>query len=673
MTGILFILFLFATAVLLYFVAYCFVRGQKPIPRSRETSKRRRFAILIPARNEEHVIGNLIDSLMRQEYPRDRYKVYVVVNNSTDRTAEIAEAAGARILRPDCPVSSKGDALRFAFSALSERKDIDAFVIFDADNVVDKDFLSEMNRQYEAGANIVQGRRSGKNASQNLLTGCYEVFYLIQNVYYNHALSNAGESCALNGTGWMIRREWLAEHGFPIVTMTEDLELTALAVAGSGRVVYAHDAVTYDEYPTTIRMAARQLSRWCFGQAECMRGYAHRLFGSFFKRGSLSGFCMGIVFTASFTVPLYGLLLIWAVWQLVRAGILPNLGIWYFVILLFAVWIILMPNVYLAYKKRGEEPQVSPAVVLVFPFFMLSWLPLAIGGLFRKNMEWKPVVHDRSITIEDRERDAEGKKPKRHDFFAVYGECEPAGLHSAGHRLLLVSALVAVAVALNHTLLLPFGQIRTLIRVTSVLMWVLELVKIGFKLFREKNGDPTTWVPLYFCSGALYASLLSGFGSGLWQRAGDVFLMTGGLCAGVCFLVYPSSSLLLYPTWHYCSLHSFFYHGWMVWLGILVSRSGYAVLDISDFPSYFVFCLVLGLAAWLINRKTDSNLMFLNRSFPGTFLEGAYRRLGRMYAPIVMLVQIFAPFFFILALGRFLGLDRPDWYPPLPAPDPSGM
>ena len=86
----------------------------------------------------------------------------------------------------------------------------------------------------------------------------------------------------------------LAEHGFPVVTLTEDLELTALAVAGSGRVVYAHDAVTYDEYPTTVRMAARQLSRWCFGQAECMRGYAHRLFGSFFRRGYLQpgGICL---------------------------------------------------------------------------------------------------------------------------------------------------------------------------------------------------------------------------------------------------------------------------------------------------------------------------------------------------------------------------------------------
>ena len=664
MTGILFALFIAATAVLLFFVCYCFIRGQAPIPKSPETAKRRRFAILIPARNEEAVIGNCIDSLLRQDYPPDRFKIYVVVNNSTDRTAEIAEAAGARILRPDVPIATKGDALRFAFSALIARRDIDAFVIFDADNVVDPGFLAEMNRQYEAGASIVQGRRCGKNASKNLLTGCYEIFYLIQNIYYNHALSSAGGSCALNGTGWMIRREWLEAHGFPIVTMTEDLELTALAVAGSGRVVYAHDAVTYDEYPTTLRMAARQLSRWCFGQAECMRGYAHRLFGSFFRRGSLSGFCMGIVFTASFSVPLYGLLLIWAVWQLVRAGVLPPLGIGYFFILLFIVWLVLLPNVYLAYKKRNEEPQVSPAAVLAFPIFMLCWLPLSIGGLFRKNMEWKPVVHENAITIEEREKTG-AEKPKRPGFFAVYGQCEPAGLHSAGHRLLLVLTLAADALLLTHTLLLPHRRIRQLIRITGVLMWVLEIIKIAFKLFREKDRDPSTWAPLYFCSGALYATLLSGFAGGVWRRAGDVFLMTGGLCAGVCFLAYPSSALLLYPTWHYCSIHSFVYHGLMVWMGVLLARSGYATLTLADFPAYFLFCLAMGLAAYLINKKTDSNLMFLNRSFPGTFLEGVYRRLGRLYAPVVMLVQIFIPFFFILIFRRPLGLARPIWYPPL--------
>ena len=664
MTGILFALFIAATAVLLYFIAYCFVRGQKPIPKSRLTAKRRRFAVLIPARNEENVIGNLIESLFRQDYPSDRFDVYVLVNNSTDHTAEIAEAAGARILRPEGPIASKGDALRFAFSALGNRKDIDAFIIFDADNVVDKNFLAEMNRQYEAGANIVQGRRSGKNAKVNLLSGCYEIFYLIQNVYYNHALSNSGESCALNGTGWMIRREWLSEHGFPIVTMTEDLELTALAVAGSGRVVYAHDAVTYDEYPTTIRMAARQLSRWCFGQAECMRGYAHRLFGSFFRRGSLSGFCMGIVFTASLTIPLYGFLLIWAIWQLVRAGFLPPLGIWYFVILLFIVWLVLLPNVYLAYKKRNEEPQVSPSAILVFPFFMLSWIPLAIGGLFRKNMEWKPVIHDSSVSIEEREQDVV-KKQHKIGFFAVYGQCEPAGLHSAGHRLLLVSTLIAVAILLNYTLLLSFVNIRRLIRVTAIIMWTLEIIKIAFKLGKEKDRDPSTWMPLYFCSGALYASLLSGFGSDAWQRVGDVFFTTGALCSGVCFLAYPSSSLLLYPTCHFCSIHSFLYHGWMVWIGILLSRSGCLTLNISDFPLYFLFCLALGLPAAFINWKTGSNLMFLSHPFPGTFLVKAHNRLGRMYAPVIMLVQIFLPFFFILVFRRPLGLMRPDWYPPI--------
>lgn len=661
MTGILLGLFAAATLVLLFFIAFCFIRGQTPIPRSPETAARHRFAVLIPARNEEAVIENLVDSLMRQDYPRECYDVYVIVNNSTDRTAALAEAAGAKILRPDGPVSSKGEALRFAFSALRDG-DAEAYVIFDADNVVDRGFLSEMNRQYESGAEIVQGRRSGKNARKNLLTGCYEVFYVIQNVYYDHSLSVDGNSCALNGTGWMIRRSWLEEHGFPMVTMTEDLELTAMAVSGSGRIAYAHDAVTYDEYPETVRMAARQLTRWCFGQAECMRGYAGRLFSSFLRRGSFSGFCMSIVFTSSVTMPLYFVLAVLAVRRLEAMGAVPALGAGWFLVLLAAVWLVLLPNVRLAYAKRNETPLAGTAAVLAFPFFMLGWIPLAIGSLFRREAEWKPVEHRADISIEERER----MEPlPRGGFLSLHGQCRPSGMRSVGHWLLLISTIAAIVIALNHTLLLSVARLRRLIRSTAVIMWLLEGTKIAFKLGREKERSPDTWMPLYFCSVALYASLLSGFAGGALQRVGDVFLATGGLCAGVCFLAYPSSSLLLYPAWHFCSLHSFLYHGWMVYLGVLVSRSGLVSVELADFPAYFLFCLCFCLLAQAVNRRSGANLMFLCRPFPGTFLTRLSGRLKGAYAPAVMLAQIVLPFFAVLAVRAATPiLTRPDWYPP---------
>ena len=663
MQTILLVLTAAGSLVVLFFLAYCFWHARRPVPRSPEARARRRFAVLIPARNEEAVIGNLIDSLRRQDYPRDRYEIFAVVNNSTDRTAEIAREKGAEVILVPRP-KDKGAALRFAFDSLKARRDLDAYVVFDADNVVDAGFLSEMNRQFDLGAPIVQGRRAGKNASESLVTGFYELFYLIQNVFYNHAQSVSGNSCALNGTGWMIRRDWLDANGFQTATMTEDLELTAMAIARGDRVGYAHDAVTYDEYPSSLGLAFRQLSRWCYGQVECMRAYAADLLGCFFARRSLSGLNLGLVFTAPVTLPLYITVLCLSMAFLQHVRALPRLGWGYTALLLLLLYALLFYCVYAAYGKRGEKPAVSPLCVLLFPCFMLCWLPVALVSLFRRGCEWKPIEHSRAITIEEREA---GVKPRRAGgFLSVCGECTPSGLHSFGHYLLLVSTLAAVVVALNHTLALSFLRIRRLIRHAGVFLWALELLKILFKLKREKSRDPGTWVPLYFCSVALYALLLSGFGQGVWQRAGDVFLATGGLCAGVCFLAYPSSSLLLYPWWHFCSLHSFVYHGAMVWLGVLVSRSGLFSLRPSDFPLYFGFVLLFCLLALLVNRRCGSNLMFISRPFEGTFLTRAHARLRHAYTAAVLLVQLTVPFLSILIIRAVTPLlQRPAWYPPL--------
>ena len=654
----------FISAVLLFFVLYCLWHARAPIPRSKETDRRRRFAILIPARNEEAVIGNLIDSLLRQDYPRENFDIYAVINNSTDQTAQIAEAAGAKVLRVSEPVKDKGSALRFAFRALSSRDDIDAFVIFDADNVVDSGFLSEMNRQYESGISIIQGRRCGKNAEDSLVSGFYELFYHIQNVYYNHAQSVTGNSCSLNGTGWMIRRDWLDQNGFQTSTLTEDLELTALAITKGERILYAHDAVTYDEYPTTLSLAFRQLSRWCFGQIQCMRAYASHLLQSSFTRRTLSGFNTGLVFTAPVLLPVYLVLLGLSVSLLLREKIitLPSRGeVILFVGLFYGV---LFGIIYAAYRKRNETPPVSPLCILLFPFFMLSWIPVSFVTLFRKNCDWKPIRHSRTVTIAERTRQV--RPHGSGGFLSVYGDCTPSGMHGFGHYLLLLSTLIAVVVALNHTLVLSLLRIRRLIRHTAVFLWVLELLKILFKLKKEKSRDPGTWVPLYFCSIALYALLLSGFGSGVWQRTGDVFLATGGLCAGVCFLAYPSSSLLLYPWWHFCSLHSFLYHGTMIWIGVLVSRSGLIDLRLSDFPLYFGFVLFFCLLALAVNRRYGSNLMFISRPFDGTFLTRAQGLLRKAYTAVVLLVQLTVPFLSITIIRAVTPLlERPGWYPPL--------
>ena len=143
-----------------------------------------KFSIIIAARNEENVIGNLIDSLKSQNYPKDKFNINVIVNNSTDNTYEVSKKHGANTIMCEVPVKSKGEVLHYIFNKFKD-KDDDAYVIFDADNIVHPDFLKEMNRSLNMGYKVAQGFRDSKNYQDNWLSGSYALFYYIQNFFFN--------------------------------------------------------------------------------------------------------------------------------------------------------------------------------------------------------------------------------------------------------------------------------------------------------------------------------------------------------------------------------------------------------------------------------------------------------------------------------------------------------
>ena len=186
-----------------------------------------KFAVIIAARNEETVIGDIIKSLDNQNYPKELYEVFIIPNNCSDRTEEIAEAAGATVLKCTVPVSSKGDVLKFAFSRLSSQRDIDAFLIFDADNIVHPEFLPRMNDALCEGYRVAQGFRDSKNYGDNWLSGSYSLFYWLQNFFFNKARMQIKGSASINGTGFMIKRDVFDEFGFNTMTLTEDIEFSA--------------------------------------------------------------------------------------------------------------------------------------------------------------------------------------------------------------------------------------------------------------------------------------------------------------------------------------------------------------------------------------------------------------------------------------------------------------
>ena len=143
-------LFLITLLYGLYFIVTGLLAFKKEKPKVRAYRARTKFAVLIAARNESLVIGDLIKSLKEQNYPEDLYDIYALINNCTDNTYEVAKKAGAKTMNVTVPVKSKGDVLKFAFKKL-KKKEYDAYIVFDADNVVHPEFLKLMNNTYLSG------------------------------------------------------------------------------------------------------------------------------------------------------------------------------------------------------------------------------------------------------------------------------------------------------------------------------------------------------------------------------------------------------------------------------------------------------------------------------------------------------------------------------------------
>ena len=216
------------------------------------SDKKHKFAILIPCRNEEQVIRSLIESIKKLDYPEYLFDYYAIPNNCTDNTKEEAKKAGAKIIEIDKPVKSKGEVLKYTFDYL-RTSNYDAYVIFDADNVVHKSFLKAMNDTLNEGYLVAQGFRDAKNPSDNYLTGSYTMFYYLQNIFYNNSRMVLKRSAAINGTGFCIKKCVIDEYGFPVKTLTEDSEFTGICALNNIKIAFARDAITYDEHPTSFK------------------------------------------------------------------------------------------------------------------------------------------------------------------------------------------------------------------------------------------------------------------------------------------------------------------------------------------------------------------------------------------------------------------------------------
>lgn len=247
---------------------------------------RHRFAVLIPAHDEERVIGASVRSVLGCDYPRERFDVYVIADNCTDMTAGVALAAGAEVLERRHPTRGKQHALAWAFDRIDLDR-YDAVVILDADNHVDPGFLRVFDHHLAEGRQVVQGYVETKNPGDSWVTANYAyMFWYICRLQM--ARTRLGLSAWLAGTGFCVRTEVLRRVGWRVETMTDDVEYTCRLLLAGERVAFAPGAVVYDQKPVSLGDSLRQRLRWIRGQTQVSLRYVPQLVGAA-VRGWLRG------------------------------------------------------------------------------------------------------------------------------------------------------------------------------------------------------------------------------------------------------------------------------------------------------------------------------------------------------------------------------------------------
>lgn len=254
--------------------AFCAPRaGPPPGP------SRRRFAVLVPAHNEDMLIGRLLNNLRQLDYPREYFDLYVVADNCDDTTAELAREHGARVYeRFNDAERAKGFALRWLLEQIrSTGETYDAFVVLDADSVVAPNFLRSMDARLEGGSQAIQAYYTVLNSGQSLVAGLR--FAALAAVHYLRPLGRSvlGLSCGLKGNGMCFAAPVLDRFAWRWFTLAEDVEFHIALVREGIRVDFAPETWVSADMPITLAQSASQNSRWESGRLQLIRTHVPSL------------------------------------------------------------------------------------------------------------------------------------------------------------------------------------------------------------------------------------------------------------------------------------------------------------------------------------------------------------------------------------------------------------
>ena len=359
---------------------------------------------IVSARNEEKVISNLIESLKNQHYPKNKLDIYVIADNCTDNTAQIAREAGAIVYeRFDETKKSKGYALEWFFDKVLEEfpDKYDAFCVFDADNIVAPSFINKMNEKLCEGEQIVQGYRDIKNPGDNWLSANGAFYFWMLNRLYHYSRYKLGLSSFIQGTGFMVSMDIIKEEGgWHTTALTEDIEFSFTQIAKGRKIAWANDAVLYDEQPIKLAQIWNQRLRWGVGNIQVMKKCIPMLL----KSKKVTPIIIDS-FIYLMSLPVLFISIISALFNFIQMTALPmneiftQLGSQLVMSMIFIMGSILQVVIVLKLDKKNLK-QVWHGI-LTYPIFLGITYAVNACAVFNTNMTWKPIEHVRVVKISE--------------------------------------------------------------------------------------------------------------------------------------------------------------------------------------------------------------------------------------------------------------------------------
>jgi len=352
------------------------------------------YAILIPARNESLVIEKLLISIENQTKKIKPEDVYVIVETKKDKTVSVVEKHKMTIVyRKNLNKKRKGFALDDAIKEiLKSNKKYDAYFIFDADNILDKNYIKEMTKSFDEGYDIGIGYRNTKN-SKNLVSAASALTFSMINTIGNKRKSKYTNNLIISGTGYYIKGTIIESwKGFPFNSLTEDYELSLYSILNNLTTTYNDSAIYYDEQPEIFDVTITQRSRWVKGYFDARRNYIHKIRKSISKKDkNYASKITALIGVNPLITLIIGILLL-----LIDSITSFKNFIISLLIIFILIYITLMIFTYIIIKKEENKLDIKVSkILLIFynPFYLLSYIYCLYIAITKKDLGWQEIKH----------------------------------------------------------------------------------------------------------------------------------------------------------------------------------------------------------------------------------------------------------------------------------------